>query len=42
MKTEFIMYHYVRSLKNSKFPKINGLDLERFKNQINFLHKIYY
>ena len=41
MKSEFIMYHYVRILKKSKFPKIKGLDLQKFINQINFLSKNY-
>ncbi len=31
------MYHYVRDLKKSKFPKIKGLDYSDFVSQINFL-----
>ena len=31
------MYHYVRDLKKSKFPKIRGLDYSDFVSQINFL-----
>jgi peptidoglycan/xylan/chitin deacetylase (PgdA/CDA1 family) len=38
---EFIMYHYVRDLKNSKFPKIKGLDYSDFLRQIKFLKKEY-
>ena len=33
------MYHYVRPIKNSKFPKIKGLELKQFYNQINFFTK---
>ena len=39
--TEFIMYHYVRDLKNSKFPNIKGLDIKEFVQQINYLKKRY-
>jgi len=38
---EFIMYHYVRDLKNSQFPKIKGLDYQDFLDQIKFLKKEY-
>lgn len=37
-----VMYHYVRDLKNSKYPEINGLDLGSFESQINYLRKHYY
>lgn len=36
------MYHYVRDLQNSRFPKIKGLDIALFKEQINYLRKHYY
>ncbi len=36
-----IMYHYVRDLKNSKFPTIKGLDVSLFKEQISYLQKHY-
>ena len=29
-----VMYHYVRDLKNSKYPKIKGLDISFFKEEI--------
>ena len=32
-----IMYHYVRPIKNSYYPKIKGLEFENFLNQMNFL-----
>jgi len=41
MKTEFIMYHYVRDLKNSSYPKIKGLDIKDFESQLNYLNKHY-
>ena len=41
MKTEFITYHYVRDLANSNYPKIKGLDIEKFESQLNFLSKNY-
>lgn len=31
------MYHYTRDLKNSHYPEIKGLDLELFREQINYL-----
>lgn len=36
-KLHIIMYHYVRDLKNSRYPDIKGLDYELFKQQIMFL-----
>jgi len=36
-----IMYHYVRPIKNSKFPNIKGLELEDFINQIEYINKYY-
>lgn len=32
-----VMYHYVRDLKNSRYPEIKGLDYGLFKQQIAFL-----
>ena len=32
-----IMYHYVRRIKNSKYPKIKGLELSLFEEQLRFL-----
>lgn len=37
-----VMYHYVRDLKNSKFPEIKGLDLDLFIEQIQYLRKNYH
>jgi len=31
------MYHYVRDLKNSRYPDIKGLDVSLFKQQIEFI-----
>lgn len=36
-KLHIIMYHYVRDLKNSRYPNIKGLDYGLFKQQIAFL-----
>jgi len=37
-----VMYHYVRDLKNSKYPKIKGLDISFFKEQIDYIRKKYH
>lgn len=34
-----VMYHYVREIKNSKYPNLKGLEFKNFKNQINFFLK---
>ena len=34
-----VMYHYVREIKNSKFPNLKGLEFEDFKKQINYFIK---
>ena len=36
-----VMYHYVRPIKNSKFPKIKGLELHSFTKQLDYLSKNY-
>ena len=33
------MYHYVREIKNSKYPAIKGLEISNFKKQLDFLQK---
>jgi hypothetical protein len=38
-KINVIMYHYVRPIKNSKFPKIKGLEVSGFKKQLDYLSK---
>ena len=38
-KINILMYHYVRKIRASKFPKIKGLELESFKKQLNFLQE---
>src|SRR6267378_324897 len=35
---KIIMYHYVRPLKQSKYPEIKGLELEGFLRQIEYLN----
>ena len=36
------MYHYVRDLKNSRYPEIKGCDIRLFKEQLQFLKKHYH
>ncbi|MEL7567168.1 MAG: polysaccharide deacetylase family protein [Dehalobacterium sp.] len=37
MKKVFVvMYHYIRELKKSRFPEIKGLDINMFRQQIQF------
>ena len=37
-----VMYHYVRDLKKSRYPDIKGLDINLFKEQINYMRKHYH
>lgn len=36
-----VMYHYVRDLAASRFPKIKGLDIIKFKRQLDYLQQNY-
>ena len=36
-----VMYHYVRDLKNSRYPTIKGCDIRDFKEQLDFLGRHY-
>ena len=36
-----VMYHYVRPIKKSQYPKIKGLELEGFKRQLDYLSSKY-
>jgi peptidoglycan/xylan/chitin deacetylase (PgdA/CDA1 family) len=36
-----VMYHYVRELAKSRYPRIRGLDYVLFKEQIRFMRKNY-
>ena len=36
-----VMYHYVRKIKNSSYPKIKGLEIESFKRQLDYLVRHY-
>lgn len=40
-KVSIIEYHYVRDLKNSRYPRINGLSAELFKEQLFYILKHY-
>jgi len=35
------MYHYVRDLRNSRYPDIKGLDINLFKEQVDYMRKNY-
>ena len=41
MSVTFVMYHYVRKIKFSKFKNIKGLEFNKFKHQLNYLSKNY-
>lgn len=36
-----VMYHYVRDLKNSRYPAIKGLDVNLFREQLYYFKKHY-
>lgn len=36
-----VMYHYVREVQNSPYPKIKGLEFAAFKRQLDYLGKHY-
>ncbi len=38
-KLHIVMYHYVRDLKNSRYPEIKGLDYDLFRKQLEFFQK---
>ena len=40
-KVTIVMYHYVRDLQHSRYPNIKGLDITRFREQIEYLKKHY-
>lgn len=35
-KLYIVMYHYTRDLKHSRYPKIKGLDISLFREQIHY------
>lgn len=41
-KLTVVMYHYVRDLKNSRYPEIKGCDIAQFKEQIQYFKKHYH
>ena len=34
-----VNYHYVRPIKNSRYPNLKGLEIKEFINQIKYLKK---
>jgi len=41
-QVSILMYHYVRELEHSRYPKINGLSIDLFKEQLKFIMKYYH
>ena len=35
-KLKIVMYHYIRDLAHSRYPRIKGLDIEVFRKQIKY------
>jgi peptidoglycan/xylan/chitin deacetylase (PgdA/CDA1 family) len=40
-RVTIVMYHYVRDLRRSRYPRIKGLDLEDFRGQLAFFERHY-
>lgn len=40
-RVTILMYHYVRNLQNSRYPRIKGLDFSKFAGQLLYLRKHY-
>jgi peptidoglycan/xylan/chitin deacetylase (PgdA/CDA1 family) len=40
-RVTIVMYHYVRDLERSRFPRIKGLSLERFRRQLDHIQARY-
>ena len=40
-KFSVVMYHYVRDLKNTRYPAIKGLNLQLFREQLKYLKRHY-
>jgi peptidoglycan/xylan/chitin deacetylase (PgdA/CDA1 family) len=36
-----VMYHYVRDLRRSRYPRIKGLDVELFRQQVGYFKRYY-
>lgn len=41
MQLTIVMYHYVRDLKNSRYPEIRGLSVDFFREQLQYILKYY-
>lgn len=41
-RLSIVMYHYVRPIKESKYPEIKGLELELFREQIRYFDKYFH
>jgi peptidoglycan/xylan/chitin deacetylase (PgdA/CDA1 family) len=40
-KLTIVMYHYIRDIRNSAYPRLKGLDIASFKRQLDFLQSSY-
>ena len=40
-KVSFVMYHYVRDLINTRYPRIKGLDTSKFVEQLKYFKRNY-
>ena len=40
-RVTIVMYHYVRDLAHSRFPRIKGLSLDRFRRQLDHIQQSY-
>ena len=40
-KVTIVMYHYVRDVNNTAFPKIKARSIEEFENQVKYFQKYY-
>ena len=36
-----VMYHYVRKVNESNFPNLKALEIEKFKNQLDYFKSNY-
>lgn len=40
-RVTIVMYHYVRDLRNSRYPEIKGLDVHKFEGQLDYIERHY-
>ena len=42
LRATIVMYHYVRRLAGSRFPRLTALDLDAFRGQLAFMRRHYH